>query len=169
MYKNILIVFLQVSVLAPCLAGDLALSGMVFGKVVETKDKLIVEGATFVSNGNDLPVIYVGKNLKKEVIFSNVRIISNNQNIRDNTGTSGVFVVDNQDSKSKISLRNVHVFSRNANISSQNNANYVSAGVLNNNYGTLDSSTSVSVTTSGQTSIAAMQGTRPDFRKSVNR
>lgn len=159
---------LQISVCSRALAADIEKSGLLSGKVTETKDKLIVEGATFVVNGkSDVPIIKIDKDEKREVILSNVRIISNNQTITDESGTGGIIAIDNSESKSKVSLRNVRLFARNGKVSSVSLAKDTCAGLICYKRGQHDTSRALSAVASGKTSISATQGERPDYRKSV--
>jgi hypothetical protein len=146
------------------MGGDLSINGMVVGSVVETKNKVIIDGAVFSLNGDDAPAIEIGKNLNKEVIISNVRILSQRQKIHNGTGQAGIMVIDNADSKSKLTMRDVKVNSRNVDIASTSTAKNVCAAIICGTLGHYDSSKSISVTTSGQTNITAIQGTRPDYR-----
>lgn len=160
---------LQFSVCSLSLAADVEKSGLLSGKVTETKDKLIVEGATFVVNGeSDVPIIKIDKNEKRQVILSNVRIISNNQTINDETGTGGIIAIDNSESKSKVSLRNVKLLARNSKVSSVSLAKDTCAGLVCNKQGKHDSARGVTAAAIGKTSISAVQGERPDYRKTAS-
>lgn len=161
---------LQFSVCSLSLAADVEKSGLLSGKVTETKDKLIVHGATFVVDGKgDVPIIKIDKDEKREVILSNVRIISNNQTIEDETGTGGIVAIDNSDSKSKVSLRNVTLFARNSKVSSVSLTKDTCAGLVCNKQGKHDTARGVTATAIGKTSISAVQGERPDYRKTPSR
>lgn len=144
-------------------------NGMVSGKVTETANSVIIDGATFVSSGNDQPVVKVDADTRKKVILRNVKIISNNQTVSDlndtHKGTAGIVSVDNSQSKSKVVMKNVRVVARNANISSISDGDDNCAGLVCNKGGRYDGVQDVSATALGRTSISAVQGTRPDYRK----
>ena len=143
-------------------------SALVSGKVTETADSIIVDGATFVASDGK-PVIKVDGDTKKRVILRNVKIISNNQAVSDVDdkvkGTAGVIAIDNRDSKSKVTLKNVKVVARNANVSSVSEEKDSCAGLVCNRTGDYDKYQSVSATSLGHTTISATQGSRPDYRK----
>lgn len=165
MHKILAFIFLQTCFMNLNFAGDLAVTGLVGGHVTETNDAIIIEGATFVNNGNNAPAISVRSESGKNIIVSNVRVLSNNQKIHSNTSQSGVILIDNQNSKTKVLMRGVNVVSRNADISSQSTGKDVCAAVICSNAGSYDSYSSLSVGASGNTNISAVQGVRPDYRK----
>lgn len=144
-------------------------SGLIAGKVTETADSVIIDGATFVTSGNDQPVIKVDADTKKKVILRNVKIISNNQVVSDlhdeHKGTAGIIAIDNSQSKSKVVMRNVRMVARNANVSSISEESGNCAGLVCSKNGRHDKTQSISATAVGRTNISAMQGARPDYRK----
>jgi hypothetical protein len=167
-YK-ILVALFSVLFFKISISGDYSVHGMVSGNIVETNDRLIIQGATFISNGDSESVINIGKKLKKEIIISNVRILSNNHKIRDTTGKAGIVVIDNADSNAKVSLREIDIYSRNADISSVSTNKDVCASLICSSVGNYDSIRSISATATGQTNIYANQGQRSDIRKGANR
>lgn len=144
-------------------------NGMVSGKVTETANSVIIDGATFVSSGNDQPVVKVDADTRKKVILRNVKIISNNQTVSDlndtHKGAAGIVAVDNSLSKSKVVMRNVRVVARNANVSSVSEERDGCAGLVCSKGGRYDQTQSVSTAAVGRTNISSVQGARPDYRK----
>ena len=163
--------FLQTTGCSPAVAGDINRDALFSGKVTETGERLVVEGATFVVDGGDKPVVKIDKETKKEVILRNVRIVSRNQTISDqsdkNKGTAGIVAIDNSASHSKVSLSNVKLTARNANVSSVSQEADGCAALLCGKKGRYDSYRSVSAVASGKTGISATQGVRPDYRKTT--
>jgi hypothetical protein len=165
-----LFLLLQITVCPQSQASDVEKSGFLSGKVLETKDKVIVKDAVFVVNDKSTaPAIRIEKDDRKRVILSNVRIISNNQTVSDETGNAGIIAIDNSKSRSRVSLRNVKVLARNANISSVSTAQETCAGLICYTQGTHDSTKAVSAAAIGKSHITATQGERPDYRKTTSR
>ena len=163
---GLLLILVPLIVASRSFAGDVVGSGLRSGTVIETDDKVIVKGATFVVNRkNKSPVIKVDKSTKKKIVLSNVRIISDNQSITDTTGNAGIVAIDNSKSRSKVTMRNVTVKARNSRITSTSMKDEVCAGVICDIKGKRDTSTSVGVVSSGTTTVTAAQGERPDYRK----
>ncbi len=164
--KVIVILALQILMLQTSYAGDVETNGLITGTIVETGDKVIINGAVFVLNGTgNTPAIKLGGNANKDVIIRNSLILSNNQTIRDDTGRASVLMIDNSRSNSRVRMRNVKVVARNSDISSVSTANDVCAGVMCADSGAYDSMSSVYVGTMGATRVEAVQGGRPDYRK----
>lgn len=138
-------------------AHDLAVSGMVSGRISENKDTIIINGATFILNGADNPAVRFSGDVAKSVVISNAKIISNNLTLRDNSGIAGVVSIDNSHSRSKVTLRDVHVFARNSDISSVSSAKSVCAGIVCNKAGSHDSAQHLYVTAIGKSNIMATQ------------
>ena len=150
-------------------AGDIVGNGLRSGKIIETRNKVIVEGATFVVNEkSNAPVIKLEKNDKRRIVLSNVRIISNNQTIADTTGNAGIVAIDNSKSKSKVTIRNLTVKARNSRISSVSMSDDVCAGLICVKQGKRDTAT-IGAISAGNTAISADQGERPDYRRSASR
>ena len=166
----LLFLSLQIAVCPQSQASDVEKNGLLSGKVLETKDKVIVKDAVFVVNDKaTTPAVKIEKDDRKRVVLSNVTIISNNQTVSDETGNAGIIAIDNSKSRSRVSLRNVKVLARNANISSVSTAPDTCAGLICYKQGTHDSSKAVSAAAIGKSHITATQGERPDYRKTTSR
>lgn len=152
---------------SPLRAGDVNSILQFGGKVTESKDKLVIDGVTFVAVGKgDVPVIKLEKDEAKTVVLNNVKVFSNNATIDDLTGNGGIVAIDNSGSNSKVTVRNVHVLSRNGSVRSSSTANDTCAGLLCLKAGKRDTLRGgVSAAAVGRTDISASQGTRPDYRK----
>ena len=168
MKKILLFVFFQMFFISSVLAGDFYIDGVVGGRIEETKNSIVIKGANIVLNGGDGGAIEIDKKIKKKVFITNTRIISNNQRISDSTGVAGVVAIDNSNSKSRVTLKNVKVIARNNTVVSASDAKDVCAGIVCNKAGVSDTSTSVTVFAVGTTNISATQGIRPDYRKIKN-
>lgn len=144
-------------------------SSFISGKVAETENSVVIDGATFVTSGNDQPIVKVDADTKKKVILRNVKIISNNQVVSDlhdeHKGTAGIIAIDNSQSKSKVVVRNVRMVARNASVSSISEENGNCAGLVCSKSGHYDKTQSISATAVGRTNISAIQGARPDYRR----
>jgi hypothetical protein len=150
----------------PGLAGEVDTSRMVSGKVVETKDKLIVKGAKFVVEGEQKsPVISLKGDSKKRVILDGVEIVTNNTSYQSSDGDAGIVVIDNEKGNSKVVVRNLQVRTRNTDVNAADAGDSVCAAAICYKKGHYDSMRSTAVTASGQTNITAIQGQRPDYRK----
>ncbi len=146
-------------------ASDIDINPSFTGRVIETDSKIIVEGGTFIMNSDTSSAIKLNKGSHKEVVISNVRVLSNNQNLQDSRGMAGVIVIDNSSSTTKVTVRNIGIAARNATVSSQSQGGSACAGVVCIDAGIHDNVGSVAVMATGQTNISATQGVRPDYRK----
>ncbi|MBV5296756.1 MAG: hypothetical protein JZU64_01145 [Rhodoferax sp.] len=154
--------------MAPCslvYASDIDINPSFTGRVIETDSKIIVEGGTIIMNADTSSAIKLNKGSHKEVVISNVRVLSNNQNLQDSRGMAGVIVIDNSSSTARVTVRNIGIASRNATVSSQSQGGSACAGVVCIDAGIHDTVGSVAVMATGQTNISATQGARPDYRK----
>lgn len=165
MWKLTKVLAAQFFLIGTCFAGDIAITGTVYGTIVETNDRVVISNATIISNGTGEPTVKVGKHFQKELILSNVRLISNNQSVRDASGTAGIVAIEDGRSRGRVVMRNLAIHARNADISSVSSSSDVCAGIICNNTRNYDYSHSVFVNTSGSTTISAQQGVRPDARK----
>ena len=147
-------------------AGEIQVNPNFTGRVIETDRRIIIEGGTIIANGGSDAAIKLNKGSRKEVIISNVRVISNNQNIRSTTGNVGVVDIDNSTSTARVNVRNINVLYRNAKITTETQSKNSCAGVVCINSGSHDAVRSVEVKAIGQTTISATSGAaRPDYRK----
>ncbi|MEN9374123.1 MAG: hypothetical protein RIR79_1675 [Pseudomonadota bacterium] len=166
MRNNAFFIFSIFAALNFSIAGEIQVNPNFTGRVIETDSKIIVEGGTIVANGGNDAAIKLNKGSNKEVIISNVRVISNNQNVRNTTGHAGIVDIDNSTSTARVTVRNVNVSSRNAKITTEVQGKDACAGVVCIDSGSHDTARSVEVRAAGQTTISATSGAaRPDYRK----
>ncbi len=112
------------------------INGLQGGKIIQTKNRLIVQGGTIVTKpGEKEPAIHIENPGNKEILIQNTRIIADGA-VQDNKdGSAGIVIIENGNRQGNTSARvkmdNVHVTARNSTIRAQSSGgSKVCAGVI---------------------------------------
>lgn len=143
-------------------AGDLRENGMISGGYREDANNIIINGATFY-NKNNSATIEIDVDSPKNIVISNVNIISEGQKIKKNSGSAGVFVINRKNSLGRVSVRNVRVRANNLTVVNEGGDDVINSCVTCIDTSGRDRVSGVSASVSGNTILKARQTTSGSF------
>ncbi|MDO4643695.1 MAG: hypothetical protein Q4A74_07630 [Cardiobacteriaceae bacterium] len=100
------------------------INGLQGGRVINSGNKLIIQGGTIVAEQNQTnPMIQIENPQNKEIIIENTQVIANKVRQSNKNGSAGIIVVENGkkqgNTKSHIQMQNVHVKAVNSTVTAK--------------------------------------------------
>ena len=128
-------------------AEQVKINGLKGGKIINSGNKIIVQGGTIVSkNGDKEPAIRIENPHNKQILIQNTRILSDGVTQDNKNGSAGIVVIENNkkqtgNSSSRVKIDNVRVEARNSTIRAQSSdGSSACAGVVCTGFGDDDDS-----------------------------